>query len=916
MPKVLPSSPSLIQRIRAILLGAATIFYLTTLACIFWGGNYLIEHNLEKEAQLLLPEFANASKPLFSTSDNTAQQRISDQAAHVSDIGSVRIYAKDPLRLLAEYHKPAYRTLPPFEAASVTDIVTHPLTIHRTVGIPHAMRVFAPVTSDQIQLPSSASASDVIGYVEIGMDFAPSRSSVYPIMLAAMAVFTAVLLVFLSVYLRRLHQALLPLASLQEPLQRIAKGDFEAKLSETAVDKEIEIIHRALRTTIIALKERENEREKKSNKAMPTVVRPDPLDQQAQETLINNLSHEIQTSMNGVIGMLDLLRDTELSRTQREFVNMAHASADTLLRRLNNMLDVAHLEKGRLGLEHVAFNVLKEAAAVYNGHTAAAKSKGIELTMHAPASLQHVVGNPIRIRQIMSGLLHQVIQLASHGKMTFDLRAEKQDDACNLGVSITATGIGLSDVQLANIFNETEPGQLIAIQQLDAQEPGFAACKKLAGLLGGQVGIDRPDSGTTTFWFALNMPFAPSTESAPATATLHEVRVLLVSECQPTHLIFKETLAQREMRGDGFHSATEALSALETAAANRDPYHIAFIDYELQNVDGEIFGTALKSDPHYRDMLLVMLSVASETRTNQRFAEAGFAGRLDTPLSPRILIDALHLLCAAVKSGEIPAFFTSDSLNSSSLFQAQSKNSFDGYRVLIADDNIVNQQVAMHILEKIGCHTDIANNGQQAVDMHAEHAYDLILMDCQMPVMDGYQATKTIRANEAGKGTHTPIIAVTAFTMQGERDQCLAAGMDDFLAKPVRLGTLRDAMGRWLHANALGKPEECDEFVSMQKMFGRDFAELTALYLADSPKRITSLTEAVAEKNPARIATVAHSLSGSCASIGATGLAAVCKELEIQAKAEQLDNIEEMLSEISSEYARVNTKLQSMIGTV
>ncbi|MGZ3237708.1 MAG: response regulator [Burkholderiaceae bacterium] len=906
----MPSPTSLIQRVRVILLSAATLFYLAALAIIILGGNYLIEKNLEKEAQLLLPEFADASRPLFLSADNKPQQLIANQAARINDIGSIRIYSKDLLRLLAEYHKPEYHSLPRLEATDPVDITEQPVRIRDTAGVAQSMRLFAPVTSEEIKASPQDTHPDVIGYVEIGMDLAPSRSSVYPIMLAIMAIFTAILFIFLWVYLRRLQQVLLPLTSLQEPLQRIAKGDFEAKLGEAAVDKEIEIIHRALRTTIVALKERE----KKRTKIAPPIVSISQLNRQAKETLISNLSHEIHTPMNGVIGMLDLLRDTELSRTQREFVNMAHTSADNLLRRINNMLDVAHLENGQLGLEQVAFNVLKEVNSTYHTYTATAKNKGIELVVHAPATLQHVLGNPMRIRQIMASLLHQTIALSSHGQVVFDIRVEKLDDVCHLEISVTGTSIDLSNTQLADIFNATEPNQLTALQQLDAPEPSLAACKTLAELMGGQIGIDRADGSATTFWCSLNLPFAPSSDSALADGSLHEMRVLFVSEYQPTHLIITEALNQRGIRADGFRSATEALSALEKASANQDPYHIAFLDYELQNVDGEVFGTALKSDPQYRDIVLVILSTESETRNNQHFAEVGFAGRLDTPLTPRVFIDALTVACTMVKSGQTVPFFTSDSLNPASASHEENKNSFDGYRVLIADDNIVNQQVAMHILEKLGCHADIANNGQEAVNMHAQHVYDVILMDCQMPILDGYQATKAIRAQETG--IHTPIIAVTAFTMQGERDQCLAAGMDDFLAKPIRLSTLREALGRWLHANTLEKQEERDEFASMQKMFGADFAELTALYLADSPKRIASLTEAVSEKNASRIASVAHSLSGSCASIGATVLAAICKELEIQSKAEQLDNIEEMLAEIGTEYARVTTKLQSMIHTV
>jgi two-component system sensor histidine kinase/response regulator len=643
----------------------------------------------------------------------------------------------------------------------------------------------------------------------------------------------------------------------------------------------------------------------------PAVTQSNQINRQAQETLINNLSHEIHTPMNGVIGMLDLLRDTELSRTQREFVNMAHTSADNLLRRLNSMLDVAHLEAGRLGLEQVAFNLLREVTTAYQACKSAAQNKGIGLTVQSPEALSPLLGNPMRIRQIMMGLLHQAIKLASQGQITLGVHTEKHGDICTVGITVTGTGINLSDAQLETIFNEADSTRPTEIQQLDTPEPGFAACKKLAGMMGGQIGIDRLNGDNVTFWLSLNLPLAPSTGWPLDSGNLPELRALFITQYQPTHLIITEAIAQKGIRADGFHSATEALGAIEKAVANHDPYHIAFIDYELQNVDGEVFGTALKSDPQYQDILLVILTTESASRNDQHFAEIGFAGRLDTPLTPRIFTDALNVVCTAVKNRQAIPFFTPASLDSALRADVENKNSFDGYRILIADDNIVNQQVAMHILEKLGCHTDIAKNGEEAISMHTQHAYDLILMDCQMPVMDGYQATRAIRAQESG--TRTPIIAVTAFTMQGERDRCMAAGMDDFLAKPIRLGTLREALGRWLHASTLDKPENRDEFASMQKMFGADFAELTALYLADSPKRIAGLTQAVAEKNAVRIASFAHSLSGSCASIGATNLAGICKELEIQSKAEQLDNIEEMLSEIGAEYARVEAKLQSMI---
>jgi CheY-like chemotaxis protein/HPt (histidine-containing phosphotransfer) domain-containing protein len=907
MHKEFSSSPSLIHRVRVILFSAAALFYLAALAAIFVATNYLTEKNVEKAGQVLLAEWVRTSQPLFLSPDNLAQQLVLQQASRTSDIGSIRIYSNDARRLLAEYHKPTFRNASPVPANNTVNGVENLLRIDRTFGIARSMQLVAPVIGNAVQAANPLQANQPLGYIELGLDFAPARAQAYGAMFAIMGVFTAILGLFLWIALTKMRQVLHPLASLQEPLQRIATGDFEAQLSESAVDREIEMIHRALRTTIVALQNREEKR----SSAIPAVARTSHFNQRSHEIFINNLSHELHTPMNGVVGMLDLLEDTDLSRTQREFVHMARTSADNLLRRLNNMLDVAHVEKGQLGLEHVAFNLLKEVAAASHSNATTATGKGVELAVHAPATLHHVLGNPGRMRQIMNSLLHQVIMLSKNGKVVFDVRAEKQDNICQLGIAVSSDSINLTDVQLDAIVNETKQNKLRDRHQFDATELSLAACKKLAGLMGGQFGIERTDGQTTTFWLSLNLPYAPSVTATLAGRVSTEVRVLFVSDYQPTRLIIEEALSEKGIWADGFSTTAEVLRALEISVANRDPYHIAFIDYQLQNIDGEVLGTAIKSDPNYCNILLMILSAATDPQINQRFAEAGFVGRLDTPLSPRVFSDALDALCAALKTGEVPSFITPDTLNTALTAYEEKNNTFENYRVLIADDNFINQQVASQILEKLGCKVEIACNGQEAIDMHALKPYDLILMDCQMPVLDGYRATKAIRAQEAD--VHTPIIALTAFTMQGERDQCVAAGMDDFLAKPIRLGTMREALSRWLHPSTTGRPEERDEFTSMQKMFGADFVELTALYLADSPKRLNSLTEAVAEKNAARIAKVAHSLSGSCASIGAVGLAAICKELELQSKAERLDNVEEMLAEIGTEYARVDSKLKSMV---
>jgi CheY-like chemotaxis protein/signal transduction histidine kinase/HPt (histidine-containing phosphotransfer) domain-containing protein len=705
--------------------------------------------------------------------------------------------------------------------------------------------------------------------------------------------------------LKRMQQVLHPLARLEGPLQRIAKGDFETALHDGDVDKEIEIIHRALRTTIIALKERE----KKRNASVPAIAEMAHANQQHKETLIHNLSHEIHTPMNGIIGMLDLLRDTDLSRTQREFVNMAHASADNLLRRLNDMLDVSRLDSGKLALEHVAFDLSKEVDASFNANLATAKHDGIELISHtAIPNLQHLIGNPVRIRQVMSNLVRHAIKLSKQGQVVFDVTATKQEGTCIIGMSVTGNKIELNGRPLADLLAPTSDDIHL---QINNQEISLPACKKIANLLGGNIEVEDKGDHTITLLFSLEMQFAPAADSVLLDDPTRNVRILFVSPGQATYLSHKEQLANAGMRADSVQSTVNALNAIEVAVASQAPYRIVVLDYQLPDIDGEIFGSAIKSDPKFCDTQLVLID-PPDMNNHQRFIGAGFSACLETPLPPHALMDVLQVLCVAVKSGATAPFLTPSTLTTPSAPIAESQI-FSNYRILIADDNIVNQQVALHILEKLGVRADIAKDGQEAINLHALQPYDLILMDCQMPVMDGYQATKAIRAKEAGP--RIPIIALTAFTMQGEREQCFAAGMDDFIAKPIRLSIMREALGRWLRPSAHQQPEIRDDFASMQKMFGADFEALTQLYLSDSPKRITSLTEAIAEKNPARVASVAHSLSGSCASIGATAMSALCKELEIQSKADQLDNAEEMLAEIGMEYARVSTKLQSMIQT-
>jgi len=356
---------------------------------------------------------------------------------------------------------------------------------------------------------------------------------------------------------------------------------------------------------------------------------------------------------------------------------------------------------------------------------------------------------------------------------------------------------------------------------------------------------------------------------------------------------------------------------LRQAASDGDPYRIVMMCRQVQGMDASVLGSAIKNDPVCRDTLLAVLS-ERPNEDAKHFARSGFSAMIVNSAPPHAVLSAMNQLWSAAASGTTPPFISTDTVTPPQQQPDQDLMPFLGRKLLVADDNPVNQQVALRMLEKLGCKADIAVNGEEAVDMHADAGYDLILMDCEMPKLDGFQATERIRAAE-GAARHTPIIALTACTAQGEREQCLSAGMDDFLSKPIRPQILRDMLARWLPQ--LSATEDSahvsactDELESVREMFGADFAELVALYQNDSPPRLAKLRELYATKDIVTLAKTAHALSGSSASIGASGLSALAKELELRAKTGAVQDFDQRMTAIEQEYRRISQKLQAMLG--